>query len=429
METDVIIAHITAHKPEEERRRRLFDYYRGRHDILARRMQDATKPNNRLCNGYPALIANAYAGYLFGEPVSYGAQDDALQDSVDQTMRYNDEAAENALLGLDMGICGVAVEIHYMDAETNERFRRVDPICCIDVRDGTIENAMVALIRYYNQTDVLTHKVTQIVEVLDAKMRTVYERDGNKLTVTAEEEHFYGDVPAVVYRNNSESLGDFEGVLTLIDAYDLMQSESLNDQEYFSDAYLILRGMEGTEDADIANMKHNRVLLVPMDAGAEWLTKQQSDALVENIKNRLNNDIHRFSGCPDMSDQNFAGNASGVAIKYKLLQFENVASVKEREFKRGLQRRLELLCEIWAVKGRGGFDWRSVEISFRRALPENLLELSQTLSNLGSLISDETKRGMLPMDVNEEAEKERIAEQRVAGMALYEMPDGYEGMI
>ena len=212
---------------------------------------------------------------------------------------------------------------------------------------------------------------------------------------------------------------DFEGQISLIDAYNLLQSEGINSEEYFNDAYLMLKGLLGTDDSDIADMKAKRVLLMPMDSDASFLTKQHDDAATENLKNRLNNDIHRFSGCPDMTDESFSGNASGVALKYKLLQFENIAGTKEREFKRGLQRRLELLCNIWNILGRGSFDWRDVQISFKRALPENLLELSQTLSNFGSILSDETKRGMIPMDIDEETEKQRLEEQTQRGMSLY----------
>ena len=59
-------------------------------------------------------------------------------------------------------------------------------------------------------------------------------------------------------------------------------------------------------------MKKNRVMLLPQDGDASWLIKQTNDAAAENIKTRLDKDIHRFSGVPDMSDENFAGNASGV---------------------------------------------------------------------------------------------------------------------
>ena len=83
-------------------------------------------------------------------------------------------------------------------------------------------------------------------------------------------------------------------------------------------------------------MKENRVLLMDEGTSAEWLIKQINDAYVENMKNRLDKDIHKFAKCPNMSDQEFASNASGIAIKFKLLGTENLVSIKERKFKRGL---------------------------------------------------------------------------------------------
>lgn len=423
MEKDLILKYIQRDEAENARRRRMFDYYRGNHDILRRRMQDASKPNNRLCNGYPYLIANAYNGYMFGEPVSYTAEDEAMQRNITDAFRYNDEQAENSALGLDLAICGVAVEVHYLDTDANVRFKRVDPVGCIAVRDNSIEENLTELIRYYDVTDVENNRTVRHIEVLDSMLREEYRVEVTGLELISSQPHGYGDVPAVVYRNNADCMGDFEGVISLIDAYNLMQSESINDQEYFTDAYLYLKGLDGTNDEDIAAMKTNRVLLLPTDSDAGFLTKQQSDAVAENIKTRLNNDIHRFSGCPDMTDESFVGNASGVALKYKLLQFENIAGTKEREFKRGLQRRLELLCNIWHTLGRGSFDWRSVQIAFKRALPENLLELSQTLSTFGNLLSDETKRSLIPIDLDEDTEKQRLEEQMQQGMSLYSISE------
>jgi len=75
-----------------------------------------------------------------------------------------------------------------------------------------------------------------------------------------------------------------------------------------------------------------------MDEGtsAEWLIKDTADAAIENVKSRLDNDIHKYSFCPNMSDENFASNASGVAIKFKTMGTENLVSTKERKFKKGL---------------------------------------------------------------------------------------------
>lgn len=427
MDTKLILKYIQRDHAESERRKRLFDYYNGRHAILNRRMEDASKPNNKVANGYPYLISNSYTGYMFGRPAGYSAQDEELDGRIQSCYKYNDEQDTNTALGLDMSICGVGVEILYTDADGMERFCSVSPIGCIDVRDDTIENNLIALIRYYEIEDIANDKKELRVEVMDQQYCESYRKEGGELILLERSPHGFGDVPVVIWENNKFRMGDFEPVLTQIDAYNIMQSDSINDQEYFTDALLALYGIGDMGDEEdgggVAGMKQRRVLLLPSDSKAEWLIKTQSDQIPENIKNRLNNDIHKFSGCPDMTDESFAGNASGVALRYKLLDFEINASAKQRGVKKALQRRLELLCNIWRVKGQGNWDWRDVQITFKRALPENMLEISQTLSNFGSLLSDETKRSMIPADLDEETEKQRIEEQSQRGMSLFSIDE------
>ena len=423
MERELILKYIERDRDENARRRRMYDYYNGKHAIMHRCMEDPSKPNNKVANGYPYYIANSYSGYVFGKPVVYTAEDEALNQKLLDCFKYNDEQETNSAIGLDMGICGVGVEIHYVDADGMDRFCAVDPVGCIDVRDGTIENNLTTLIRYYEVENIETNRTEMYVEVLDKQYRETYRKEGSELVLLDRSLHGYGDVPAVIWENNKFREGDFAPVITQIDAYNIMQSDAINDQEYFTDAMLALYGIgdmgEDEEGGGIAGMKQKRVLLMPNDSKAEWLIKSQNDQTPENIKIRLNNDIHKFSGCPDMTDEKFAGNASGVALRYKLLDFEIIASMKQRGAKKALQRRLELLCNIWRVKGQGSWDWRDVQITFKRALPENMLEISQTLSNLGSLLSDETKRSMIPLELDEDAEKQRLAEQNKLGLSLF----------
>lgn len=427
MEKELILKYIQRDQAESERRKRMFEYYAGKHDILNRQMEDMSKPNNKVANGYPYLISNSYTGYMFGKPVNYSAMDEALDEKIQSCFKYNDEQDVNTAIGLDMSICGVGVEILYTDTDGNERFCGVSPIGCIDVRDDSIENNLVALIRYYEVENIAENRRELWVEVLDNNYAEKYRKDGGELVLVERRPHGFGDVPAVIWENNKFRMGDFEPVLTQIDAYNIMQSDAINDQEYFTDAMLALYGIgdmgDDEEGGGVAGMKQRRVLLMPSDSKAEWLIKSQSDQTPENIKTRLNNDIHKFSGCPDMTDESFAGNASGVALRYKLLDFEINASAKQRGVKKALQRRLELLCNIWRVKGQGSWDWRDVQITFKRALPENMLEISQTLSNFGSLLSDETKRSMIPADLDEETEKQRLEEQREQGISLFSIKE------
>jgi len=222
--------------------------------------------------------------------------------------------------------------------------------------------------------------------------------------------HYFGMVPIAIYKNNEEQLGDFETVISLIDAYDVMESDTVNDFDYFVDAYLALYGFTADPE-DIAKMKENRVLLMDEGTSAEWLIKNANDTTTENMKVRLDKDIHKFAHCPDMSDENFAGNSSGVAIQFKTLGTENLVSIKERKFKKGLQQRFELIAQIQGLMG-ASFDWRAIDIVFRRNIPTNLSELAQMVSSLDGIVSNKTLLAQVPFVEDVKAEQEQLASEQ-----------------
>ena len=230
------------------------------------------------------------------------------------------------------------------------------------------------------------------------------------LTLLEEYQHYFKMVPVAIFKNNEEERGDFENVISLIDAYDKMESDTLNDFEYFVDAYLALYGFTA-EGEDVVKMKENRILLMDEGTSAEWLVKQTSDVYVENMKNRLDADIHKFAKCPNMSDKEFASNASGVAIKFKLLGTENLVSIKERKFKRGLQQRLELMSMINEVM-REGFDWRAIDIIFTRNVPSNDADIANMVNTLRDIVSEETLLAQIPFVENVQDELERLKNER-----------------
>ena len=52
-------------------KRRLKDYYLGRHDILRKEGRTNTDVNNKLIANYPAYITNMSTGFFIGQPVTY----------------------------------------------------------------------------------------------------------------------------------------------------------------------------------------------------------------------------------------------------------------------------------------------------------------------------------------------------------------------
>lgn len=373
-------------------------------------MSDSSKPNNKIANAYASYITDTLVGYFIGEPITYTANDDVLLQDLNMILEYNDEADENAELAKNASIYGVAYEMLYLNEEDKMiRFKSLNPKEVIPIFDKTVEQKLLAVMRYYEDYDYVEDNTYTIVEVIDSTHVRRYKLNTG-LSLLEEYPHYFSMVPVAIFKNNEEESGDFERVISLIDAYDKMQSDSLNDFEYFVDAYLALYGFTADSE-DVAQMKENRVLLMDEGTSAEWLIKQVNDAYVENMKNRLDKDIHKFAKCPNMSDQEFASNASGIAIKFKLLGTENLVSIKERKFKRGLQQRFELMSMINNVL-REGFDWRGININFTRNIPSNNTEIADMVNTLKDIVSEETLLAQIPFVEDVQAELEKLKQER-----------------
>ena len=396
---------------------KLENYYNAKNEILSRTMRDTTKPNNKIANSYASYITDTLVGYFVGKPISYSGNDTNVLNELQMIFEYNDEADENAELAKNASIYGVAYELLYMN-ENVVRFKSLDPKECIPIFDDTLDNNLLAFIRYYDNYDVVQDKTITIIEVITDKETVRYSTTSTlgNLTFIESYPHYFGMVPIAIYKNNEEESGDFEQVISLIDAYDKLESDSLNDFEYFVDAYLALYGFTA-EPEDIAQMKENRVLLMDEGTSAEWLIKDTSDNNIENIKNRIDADIHKFAKCPNLADKEFASNASGVAIKFKLLGTENKVAIKERKFKRGLQQRLELLANIKGVLANG-FDWRSIDIIFTRNIPANDTDIANMVNTLSGIVSEETLLAQIPFVEDVAGEIERLDKEKEKNQEL-----------
>ena len=391
----------------------LENYYNTKNKIVNRVMADPAKPNNKLANPYASYITDTLTGYFVGEPITYNSNDEVLLKDLSMIFEYNDEADENMELAKNASIYGVAYEMLYFSEEDKMiRFKPLSPKEVIPIFDKSVESNLLAVIRYYDDYNVVEDKTYTIIEVINniEVVRYQTSQGSTSLTLLEQYPHYFGMVPIAIFKNNEEERGDFEPVISLIDAYDTMESDSVNDFAYFVDCYLALYGFTA-EAEDVQKMKENRILLMDDGTKAEWLIKNSNDTTIENMKNRLDADIHKFAKCPNLADKEFASNASGIAIKFKTLGTENLVAIKERKFKRGLQQRLELISMISSVI-REGFDWRAIDIVFSRNLPTNDMDIANMVNSLRDIVSDETLLAQVPFVEDVQAEMERIDEQR-----------------
>ena len=404
---DKVTELIQRHMLYRQRYQLLEDYYIGKHAICSRTM-DENKPNNKLVTNFAQYITDVKSGYFLGVPVSYTMKTGDFEP-FQQILDYNDEQDNNSELAKLLSIHGHAFELLYLDETGTLRFHYESPKNLLMVYDTSIEEWPTAAIRY-KSFDVEGSQLKTIVKAeLYTKDHVVYlEGDVESgLTVKGEKPHPFRDIPVVEYKNNDERLGDFENVISLIDAYELVMSDSTNELQYFSDAYLVIRNLLATDSNDIAQMKNNRVISLDEDGEANWLVKDVNDKHIQNLLDRLKKDIHKFSKTPNLSDEEFVSNLSGVAIRYKLWGLEQDAANKERKFKRGLMKRFLLMCDYLSMVEGKDFKFSDVKITFTRNIPENILEQVQMLTGLNGMVSQETLLSQLPFidDVAEELAK------------------------
>ena len=167
-------------------------------------------------------------------------------------------------------------------------------------------------------------------------------------------------------------------------------------------------------------LKESRMLAnIPTDAKVEYLTKALQEGDVDILRQSIETDIHKISMVPNMSDQNFVGNSSGVAIRYKLLPFEQNIKNKERYMEKGLMERFKLYNNFLFTQSKMELvPVEEVDAVFKRNLPSNDFEISQMINNLADFVDKETLISQLSFikDASEIVElKEKEDEEKPKG--------------
>ncbi|MGL4801485.1 MAG: phage portal protein [Cetobacterium sp.] len=401
---------IKDHSSERNRILKMKKYYNNQNDILNREYADTNKPMNKLSHNFAGLITDNYVGYMVGEPVSYKSDNESLLVTLNENFIYNDEIDNNTTLAQEQSICGYAYELLYNDEEGTARFKCVDTEEMIVVYDNTLEEKELFAIRYVRDSENKGTAYIYSKEVVEA-----YALDKESLGELIDSyPNLFDDVPICSYENNRQRLGDFEKVITLIDAYDKTNSDTANDFEYFTNALLVVAGVVMEEDSsNPLDFKNNRVLnFADTDSRAEYLLKNINDSALENYKNRLVEDIHKFSKVPNMADENFSSNASGVALKFKFNGMELNTSIKESKFKKGLMKRIELLTSFLNIKTNSLYAYTEIKPVFTRNIPSNEVEVVEMVKSLYGIISDQTLLSQLPFIEDVQSEIDAITKQK-----------------
>lgn len=412
---------IYRHEQGLDRMRRLRDYYLGRHDILARSRKSNASVNNRVVCNHAKYIVDMTQSYLVGNPVTYSAGEECDIEALKNCYLIQDIAALDAELEKNMSIFGKSYELIYSDEDSMPKSAGLSPVNTFMVYARGVNEKPLFGVHYFRRRDIRGAVTGVCCTAADGRYIYTYQNDADSyynMELVKKEPHFFGGVPFIEYRNNDEGQGDFEQLIPLIDAYNLLQSDRINDKEQFVDAFLFLTGIE-LDSEQAKKLREERILMGYDGASAQYLSKVMSENDVEVLCEGIKKDIHRFAMVPDLSDESFGGNLSGVAIKYKLMGFEQHIRNKERAFAKSLRRRFELYNNFLSLKGSmDRVPIHKIDIVFTRNLPVNELEISEMINNLSGIASSETLLSRLSFVSDPKEEAELARKEREEGISI-----------
>lgn len=429
-----LVSCLKEHTESIDRFTTLKDLYDGKHAILKRSKTQTDLANNKLMINHAEYITDFATAYFMGNPIKYTFPEEETRtddDSLLQAFRKANITQVDTELARDLSIFGIGIEYVYQDKEGNTKSTNLDPRTAFIVVDDTVEENSLLGVHRIKKRDINNKEIGEILKVITVDTVYTYEFKNDKLSLINEELNVFNQVPIIEYWNKVNQKGDFESVISLINAYNLLQSDRVNDKEQYVDSLLVLYGTlagDNSEEKLKTARELKRLGLLELSEGdkVEYLSKTFHEADVELLKKSIIEDIHKISKVPNLTDENFAGNSSGVAMKYKLLGLEQLAQTKEEYYRIGLKERIKLYANILNIK-MISIDVDNIEMTFIRSLPVNELEIAQLITYLNNVVSQKTLLSLLPFVEDVDNEIERVEEQKQNNLKIAQQSfGGYE---
>ncbi len=386
---------------ERPRRQLLLDYYNGDQQVDKGRVAPG-RPNNKLVSNYARYISDVHTGYFIGIAPTVEFEGKRVQERMNRAISRALLPVRLYAAARDMSVCGVGYLLCYME-ESGVRFARLDPRETFLLTEG-VEGRIVGAVRICP-----TGEREASGELYIAGAKCTLHFDGREVHISPEQPLVLKGMPIIAFENNIESRGDFESVLGLLDAYNLLLSGSMDDMQSVANAFLALYGMLGTTKEDVERANQTRVLSLSESGKAEFVVKNLSADSIELMSKILVRDMLSITMTPNLNDEAFSGNSSGVAIEYKLWGAEQARSAKEQGFRESMHGAIKLLAEGQNLLGRVGES--ECTVRFYRNLPQDLTRISENIERLKGLVSKHTLLSTLPIVADPTAELLKLEEE------------------
>ena len=369
----------------------LIQYFLGEQDILKREAASTSNTNNKVVVNYALPITREIVGYTLGSPVEFVARGDKQEEVqiINDSYDYESVNTTDMCAAIYASICGVGYYITLPSTEITKDNTPEIPLVVdyLDPRSTfVVQSNVIGTPQLMSCTIIETEEVTYHICYTDTN-RFIVE---NMEKVTTESNPI-GKDPITMLENSIFLTGDWEQAIGVMNATNLVASDSLNDIEGTIRSLLVITGTEfeeGKESESLSNIKSNRLLTLVSPAGnnvdAKFISPQLDSIGVQNIREYLDEARNIITGIPDRDNNTGGDTGTAVLNRNGWTDIEIVARFKEMFIKKARKRQLEIGLEILKRLNIVGDDMRvlDVEITIGRHTTDNLSTKATAFSTL-----------------------------------------------
>jgi SPP1 family phage portal protein len=361
---DVLNHALKIHRENKQEIEYLMDYYRGEQSILHRQKQVRSDVNNQVVINYAQQTTRDIVGYTYGKPITYTQRKAEKREAIrllNDFVETADKGTSDQEIATSCSICGVGYRGVFPDINDDNlddvsfNLITLDSSHTFVVYSTQITHTPVLACHYYSK--MVGDRTSIVYEVYTANTYYRFETANDVFNLNASDlkeiaPHILGQVPIVEYTNNQWRIGHWEMAISLLDAINLLGSDSVNDVEQFVNSILVATNAEFDEEATTSIKQHKMVSLVApqpnMTVDLKYISSQLDMAGTEILRQYLEDAYRTVVGIPDRKTKSSGGGDTGDAVKLRdgWANMEIVARNSEMFFKRAEKRVLRLILTI-----------------------------------------------------------------------------------
>lgn len=406
-------------------RARLGQYYDGGNEII-KQGAVADRPNYSINVNMAKYIIDVATAYTFGIPVQYTTENENETQILEKLKYILKNCNDNEVdfqQGGDMATYGVSYQLILAIQGTGKiedriRFKYLNPLQTFYVVDNTIMENPVCAVYTYNYIE--NNQTKTRVYVYDNVDLYVFNGSGGLISnLEYQEPHNMGAIPIIQCLNNDDAFSDIQCITDLLDSLSLVVSNNTDDLQSIANAILCASGGTLSDEA-IAQINKHKTANLPVGAKMEWVVKSLNPEATKQQIDYLLNFIFQIAQVPDLTDEAFGGNQSGVAMQYKLWGLNQLWVTKTTKYEKALYYRLKILLHLLQYQFESNVALLdNINITFSKNLPADNSSMLQMVQALKDIVSTKTLLKQIPIVEDVEAELEELDAQAEKNADLY----------